>query len=133
MPRRPKAREELENLDVIEAGSGVGRGAMQNTGVRRTAYAAARLQVIADGIDPNSNGWEAQYSAQEYAGLRDLPECLLSAWTRVFEDRPGGMDPAPAAEGYSRPTTPHTERRQAVTQLIWGLITREEQRWTQAN
>jgi hypothetical protein len=28
---------ELENLDVMKAGSGAGRGAMQYTGVRRTA------------------------------------------------------------------------------------------------
>ena len=54
---------ELEDLDVIEAGSGAGRGAMQYTGVRRTAYEAAREQVIAEGIDPNSNDWQEQYFA----------------------------------------------------------------------
>ena len=54
---------ELENLDVIEAGSGAGRGAMQYTGVRRSAYDATRLQAIAEGIDPNSNSWQELYFA----------------------------------------------------------------------
>ena len=123
---------ELENLDVIEAGSGAGRGAMQYTGVRRTAYDAARLQAIAEGIDPNSNGWQQLYFAEEYAGLHDPPEGSLIGWTRVFEDRPHGMDPAgaaaywtgsaAAAEGYFRPGTPHTERRQAEALRVWGLL-----------
>ena len=123
---------ELENLDVIEAGSGAGRGAMQYTGVRRSAYDAARLQTIAEGIDPNSNSWQEQYFAEEYAGLHDPPQGSLIGWTRVFEDRPNGMDPAEAAaywtgsaaaaEGYFRPGTPHLERRQAEAQRIWGLL-----------
>jgi len=123
---------ELEILDVIEAGSGAGRGAMQYTGVRRTAYDAARLQAIAEAIDPNSNAWQEQYFAEEYAGLHDPSAGSLIGWTRVFEDRPYGMDPAAAAaywtgsaaaaEGYFRPGTPHTERRQAEAQRIWGLL-----------
>jgi hypothetical protein len=141
---------ELENLDVMEAGSGAGRGAMQYTGVRRTAYDAARLQAISEGIDPNSNGWQEQYFAEEYAGLHDPPEGSLIGWTRVFEDRPSCMDPAAAAaywtgsaaeaEGYFRPGTPHTERRQAEAlqglgvaaerragaAAHWGLIAGEE-------
>jgi hypothetical protein len=114
---------ELENLDVIEADSGARRGAMQYTGVRRTAYDAARLQGISAGTDPNSNDWQEQYFAEKYAGLHHPPEGSLIGWTRVFEDRPRGMDPAAAAsywtgsaseaEGYFRPGTPHTERRQA--------------------
>ena len=123
---------ELENLDVIEAGSGAGRGAMQYTGVRRSAYDEARLQAIAKGIDPNSNGWQQLYFAEEYTGLHDPPEGSLIGWTRVFEDRPSGMDSAAAAaywtgsaaaaEGYFRPGTPHLERRQAEAQRIWGLL-----------
>ncbi|MCP9909942.1 hypothetical protein KBZ15_08490 [Cyanobium sp. BA20m-p-22] len=123
---------ELENLDVIEAGSGAGRGAMQYTGVRRSAYDAARSHAIAEGIDPNSNGWQEQYFAEEYAGLHDSPEGSLIGWTHVFEDRPSGMDPAAAAaywtgsaaaaEGYFRPGTPHLERRQAEAQRVWGLL-----------
>jgi hypothetical protein len=123
---------ELENLDVIEAGSGAGRGAMQYTGVRRSAYDEARLQAIAEGIDPNSNGWQERYFAEEYAGLHDPPEGSLIGWTQVFEDRPSCMDSAAAAsywtgsaaaaEGYFRPGTPHQERRQAEAQRIWGLL-----------
>jgi hypothetical protein len=123
---------ELEDLDVIEAGSGAGRGAMQYTGVRRTAYDAARSQAISEGIDPNSNDWQEQYFAEEYAGLHDPPEGSLIGWTRVFEDRPHGMDPAEAAaywtgsaaaaEGYFRPGTPHTELRQAEAHRIWELL-----------
>ncbi|MCP9877833.1 phage tail tip lysozyme [Cyanobium sp. A2C-AMD] len=123
---------ELENLDVIEAGSGAGRGAMQYTGVRRSAYEAARLQAIAEDIDTNSNSWQELYFAEEYAGLHDPPEGSLIGWTYVFEDRPHGMDPAAAAaywtgsaaaaEGYFRPGTPHLERRQAEAQRIWGLL-----------
>ncbi len=123
---------ELNNLDVVEAGSGAGCGAMQYTGVRRTAYDAARLQAIAEGIEPNSNGWQEQYFAEEYAGLHDPPEGSLIGWTQVFEDRPSCMDPAAAAaywtgsaaaaEGYFRPGTPHTERRQAEALRVWGLL-----------
>jgi hypothetical protein len=123
---------ELENLDVIEAGSGAGRGAMQYTGVRRMAYDQAREQAIAGGIDPNSNGWQEQYFAEEYAGLHDPPQGSLIGWTRVFEDRPQGMDPAEAAaywtgsaaaaEGYFRPDTPPTERRQAEALRIFALV-----------
>ena len=123
---------ELENLDVIEAGSGAGRGAMQYTGVRRSAYDEARLQAIAEDIDPNSNSWQEQYFAEEYAGLHDPPEGSLIGWTRIFEDRPSGMDSAAAAtywtgsaaaaEGYFRPGTPHLERRQAEAQRIWQLL-----------
>jgi hypothetical protein len=123
---------ELENLDVVETGSGAGRGAMQYTGVRRTAYDAARTQAISAGIDPSSNGWQEQYFAEEYAGLHDPPDGSLIGWTRVFEDRPSYLDPAAAAaywtgsaadaEGYCRPGTPHTERRQAEALRVWGLL-----------
>ncbi|MCP9826014.1 hypothetical protein, partial [Synechococcus sp. EJ6-Ellesmere] len=40
---------DLSTLDVVEEGSGAGRGAMQYTGVRRTAYDKARKQALADG------------------------------------------------------------------------------------
>jgi hypothetical protein len=123
---------ELNNLDVVEAGSGEGRGAMQYTGMRRTAYDVARSQAITGGIDPNSNRWQELYFAEEYAGLHDPPEGSLIGWTRIFEDRPAGLDPAEAAaywtgsaasgEGYFRPGTPHAERRQAEAQRIWGLL-----------
>lgn len=116
----------LDKLDVIEAGSGAGRGAMQYTGVRRTAYDKARATAIAGGIDPNSNRWQQQYFAEEYAGLHDPPQGSLIGWTRVFEDRPAGMDPSRAAAywtaHYFRPGVPHLERRQQEAQQVWGLV-----------
>ena len=116
----------LDKLDVVEAGSGAGRGAMQYTGVRRTAYDKARPAAVAKGLDPNSNSWQQQYFAEEYAGLHDPSQGSLIGWTRVFEDRPAGMDPSRAAayfsEHYFRPGVPHLNRRQAEAQRVWGLV-----------
>lgn len=102
---------------------------MQYTGVRRVAYDKARA---AAKIDPNSNAWQQLYFAQEYAGLHDPPQGSLIGWTRIFEDRPAGMDPARAAAywtgsaasraGYFRPGVPHLERRQREAQRLWELV-----------
>ena len=116
----------LDKLDVVEAGSGAGRGAMQYTGVRRTAYDKARAAATAKGIDPGGNAWQQLYFAEEYAGLHDPSQGSLIGWTRVFEDRPAGMDPARAAAHfnthYFRPGVPHLDRRQAEAQRVWGLV-----------
>lgn len=116
----------LDKLDVVEAGSGAGRGAMQYTGVRRTAYDKARSAAIAKGLDPNGNSWQQQYFAEEYAGLHDPPQGSLIGWTKVFEKRPAGMDPSRAAayfsEHYFRPGVPHLDRRQAEAERVWGLV-----------
>ena len=61
---------ELENLDVIEAGSGAGRGAMQYTGVRRSAYDAARLQAIAEALIPTATAGRSSTSR------RSTPACM---------------------------------------------------------
>jgi hypothetical protein len=116
----------LDKLDVVEAGSGAGRGAMQYTGVRRVAYDKAAAAAIAKGIDPNSNAWQQQYFAEEYAGLHDPPQGSLIGWTKVFEDRLSGMDPSRAAAywtaHYFRPGVPHIERRQQEAQRVWELV-----------
>ena len=124
-------RPNLDRLDVVEVGSGAGRGAMQYTGVRRTAYDKARTAAIAGGIDPNSNRWQQQYFAEEYAGLHDPPQGSLIGWTRIFENRLPNMDPAAAAAywtgsaatrtGYFRPGVPHLERRQQESNRVWDL------------
>jgi len=125
-------RPMLDKLDVVEAGSGAGRGAMQYTAVRRTAYDKARSAAVARGVDPNSNAWQQQYFAEEYAGLHDPSQGSLIGWTRIFESRPPNMTPAQAAEywtgsagssrtGYFRPGVPHLDRRQAEAQRVWGL------------
>ncbi len=54
-------------------------------GGRRTPFAAARLQAIAEGLDPNSNSWQEMVLAEKYAGLHDPPEGSLIGWTRVQE------------------------------------------------
>jgi hypothetical protein len=116
----------LDRLDVVEAGSGAGRGAMQYTGVRRAAYDKARSAAIAKGIDPSSNSWQQAYFAEEYAGMHDPPQGSLIGWTKVFEDRPAGMDPSRAAAHwtahYFRPGVPHLDRRQQEAQRVWGLV-----------
>jgi hypothetical protein len=125
-------RPNLDRLDVVEAGSGAGRGAMQYTAVRRIAYDKARSTALNSGIDPNSNRWQQQYFAEEYAGLHDPSQGSLIGWTRIFENRPPNMTPAQAAEywtgsaasrtGYFRPGVPHLDRRQAEAQRVWGLV-----------
>ena len=55
---------ELENLDVVEAGSGAGRGGDAVHGrpphrLRRSTAAGHRRS-----IDPNSNSWQEQYFAE---------------------------------------------------------------------
>ena len=125
-------RLNLDRLDVIEAGSGAGRGAMQYTGVRRTAYDKARSSAIAKGVDPSSNKWQQQYFAEEYIGLHDPAAGSLIGWTRIFENRPADMTPAKAAEywtgsaasatGYFRPGVPHLDRRQTQAQRVWEMV-----------
>jgi hypothetical protein len=121
----------LGRLDVTEAGSGRGRGAMQYTGVRRLAYDRAREHAAGQGIDTGGNRWQQRYFAEEYAGLHDPPAGSLIGWTRIFEQRPAGMGPAAAAaywtgsaasrSGYFRPGVPHLQRRQQEAERLWRL------------
>lgn len=116
-------RKDLTNLDVVEAGSGRGRGLSQYTGVRRTPYDQAAAAARAAGKDPNSAQWQLEYFAKEYMN-RDL-----IGWTRVFENMPKNLKSAgeyakyftgSAAEGkgYFRPGTPHTDRRMQAAQEV---------------
>ncbi|MGB5135447.1 MAG: phage tail tip lysozyme [Prochlorococcaceae cyanobacterium] len=122
---------DLAQLDVIEAGSGAGRGAMQYTGARRTAYERARNAAQTSGIDTGGNDWQQRYFAEVYAGLHDPSAGSPIGWSRVFEDRPAGMNAAEAAAywtgsaaaccGYFRPAVPHLQRRQQEAPRVWGL------------
>ena len=116
-------RKDLSNLDVVEKGSGRGRGLSQYTGVRRGPYDAAVAKARAAGEDPNSAQWQIKYFAQEYLN-RDL-----IGWTQVFERMPQNLRSAgeyakyftgSAAEGkgYFRPGVPHTDRRMQAAEEV---------------
>lgn len=117
-------RKDLRNLDVVEVGSGAGRGLSQYTGVRRTPYDRAAASARAAGQDPNSAQWQLRYFAQEYMN-RDL-----IGWTRVFEEMPKNLrtpgeyaryftGSAAEGRGYFRPGTPHTDRRIEAAQEVF--------------
>jgi hypothetical protein len=116
-------RKDLTNLDVVEAGSGRGRGLSQYTGVRRTPYDQAAASARAAGKDPNSAQWQLEYFAKEYMN-RDL-----IGWTRVFENMPKNLKnpgdyakyftgSAAEGKGYFRPGVPHTDRRIQAAQEV---------------
>lgn len=116
-------RKDLTNLDVVEAGSGRGRGLSQYTGVRRTPYDQAAAAARAAGKDPNSAQWQLEYFAKEYMN-KDL-----IGWTKVFENMPKNLKSpgdyakyftgsAAEGKGYFRPGTPHTDRRMQAAQEV---------------
>lgn len=115
-------------LDVVEMGSGKGRGAAQYTGVRRTPYDAAVNAARAAGKDPNSAQWQFEYFINEYKN-KDL-----IGWTRVFEKMPqfknvqeGVMyftGSAQKGKGYFRPDerSAHYDKRTNYGQQIYNLL-----------
>ena len=135
-------RWDWTGLDVIEAGSGKGRGVGQFTdnwdgsAGRRTAYEAYRKSRIATGEDPNSIDFQMRYIAEEYAGKWDaaVGGKSLAGWTRIF-DKPRAFKNVSDAvmyytgsfekrEGYLRPRerTAHYDRRiDAATQIYSHL------------
>ncbi|AGF91066.1 hypothetical protein SXHG_00044, partial [Synechococcus phage MRHenn-2013a] len=117
-------RKDLRNLDVVEAGTGRGRGLSQYTGVRRTPYDKAVKQARAAGQDPNSAQWQIKYFAQEYMN-KDL-----IGWTKVFEKMPKNLKTpgeyakyftgsAAEGKGYFRPGVPHTDRRMQAADEVF--------------
>jgi hypothetical protein len=117
-------RRDLSNLDVVEKGSGRGRGLSQYTGVRRGPYDQAVAAARAAGKDPNSAQWQIEYFAKEYLN-RDL-----IGWTRVFERMPQNLKTpgeyakyftgsAREGKGYFRPGVPHTDRRMQAAQEVF--------------
>lgn len=116
-------RPGLQNLDVVEQGSGRGRGLSQYTGVRRGPYDQAVSAARAAGKDPNSAQWQLEYFAREYLN-KDL-----IGWTRVFENAPKSGSPADYAKyytgsaqqgtGYFRPGTPHWDRRMQAAMEVF--------------
>lgn len=120
-------RPGLQNLDVVEQGSGRGRGLSQYTGVRRGPYDQAVAAARAAGKDPNSAQWQLEYFAKEYLN-KDL-----IGWTRVFENAPKSGSPADYAKyytgsaqqgtGYFRPGVPHWDRRMQAAMEVFKHYT----------
>jgi len=120
-------RPDFKNLDVVEAGSGAGRGAAQYTGVRRAAYDRARQAALKQGIDPNSTDFQQQYFVNEYLGKYDpKPGASLIGWTQTFEKMPKSGTPASYAKYFSdqyfRPGEPHLENRQKAAGDIFKQV-----------
>ena len=99
----------LTKTDVVEAGSGAGRGMMQYTGERRTAY---------DRANPgNDIKRQLEYAAKEYTGKYDPGGRSLVGYTRSLETTPR-RDVVAATnhllENYFRPADPTASRQERV-------------------
>jgi hypothetical protein len=92
-------RVELDRLEVIEAGRGAGRGAMQYTGVRWLAYDRVRQDAEARGVDTAGDHWQQQYFAEEYAGLHVTGMVLITDPFFHSVQRIYGNDNDPEAGG----------------------------------
>ena len=119
----------LMNLDVVEHGSGRGRGLSQYTGVRRVPYDVARHKAMAAGEDVNSAQWQLKYFADEYAGRHDVGGRSLIGWTKSLEGLAPGQTPSQYArtitgsaaegKGYFRPGVPHLDKRSAAAESVF--------------
>ena len=63
---------DLKDLDVVEGGSGAGRGMFQYTGSRRWPYDKARQQALNKGQNPNSIEWQVDYALNKDNPAMDL-------------------------------------------------------------
>ena len=121
---------DLSQLDVVERGSGAGRGAIQYTGVRRKAYDAARERHLNAGGNPNELAWQLLYLSQEYAGYHDQygNGNSLSGFSRVFEQPDRAITPEDASfmltRDYLRPATgsEHYNRRASEARRVQDFI-----------
>ena len=121
---------DLSQLDVVERGSGAGRGALQYTGVRRQAYDAARERHLNAGGNPNELAWQLMYMSQEYAGYHDQygNGNSLSGFTRVFEQPDRATTPEDASfmltRDYLRPArgSEHYDRRASEARRVQDFI-----------
>jgi len=121
---------DLSQLDVVERGSGAGRGALQYTGVRRQAYDAARERHLNAGGNPNELAWQLLYLSQEYAGYHDQygNGNSLSGFTRAFEQPDRAITPEDASfmltRDYLRPAagSEHYDRRASEARRVQDFI-----------
>ena len=125
---------DLSQLDVVERGSGAGRGALQYTGWRRQAYDAARQRQLEVGGNPNELAWQLLYMAQEYAGYHDQNGNgnSLSGFTRAFEQPDRAITPEDASfmltRDYLRPATgsEHYDRRATEARRVQDFIDQQK-------
>ena len=125
---------DLSQLDVVERGSGAGRGALQYTGWRRQAYDAARQRQLEVGGNPNELAWQLLYMAQEYAGYHDEfgNGNSLSGFTRAFEQPDRAITPEDASfmltRDYLRPATgsEHYDRRATEARRVQDFIDQQK-------
>jgi hypothetical protein len=98
---------DLSHLDVIEHGSGAGRGMAQYTGDRRTAYDNAMR-----GKNANDIRTQLQYAADEYTGKYDPNGNSLIGYTRSLETAPNSVKEASDhyLNNYFRPADPEASR-----------------------
>ena len=98
-------KQNLEQLDVVEKGSGAGRGMFQYTGDRRHPYDRARGQALNQGKDVNDINWQIDYALNQDNPAMDLDR-MRNALTDKnqnykFEPRWG------TASGYSPTGVPY--------------------------
>ena len=125
---------DLSQLDVVERGSGAGRGALQYTGWRRQAYDAARERHLNTGGNPNELAWQLLYMAQEYAGYHDEfgNGNSLSGFTRAFEQPDRAITPEDASfmltRDYLRPASgsEHYDRRASEARRVQDFIDQQK-------
>lgn len=99
----------LTNVDVVEKGSGKGRGLMQYTGARREAYDRAN-----PGPDIKR---QLQYAAEEYKGQYDPNGNSLVGYTKSLETAPRKDVVAATTyllNNYFRPADPEASRKERV-------------------
>lgn len=127
----------FKNFDVIEAGSGRGRGISQYTGVRRGPYDIVAKEAQARGENVNSAQWQMQYFVNEYLGKydkyaggnslvgyrRDFDPAKMQA--NKFGDTPQGWaryftGSANEGFGYFRPGTPHQDWRNTAAGEVFA-------------
>ena len=107
---------DLKDLDVVEGGSGAGRGMFQYTGSRRWPYDKARRQSLNRGQDPNSMEWQIDYALNQ-----DNPAMNLDAMRQGLTDPNQDYKFNPrwgTATGVSPTGQPYGNRFQTANQLM---------------
>lgn len=125
----------FKNFDVVEAGTGNGRGISQYTGVRRGPYDKVAAEAQARGENINSAQWQMQYFVNEYLGKYDhLAGGSLVGYRKDFDpakmaknkfgDTPAGWaryftGSAQEGFGYFRPGKPHQNWRNEAANEVF--------------